>query len=51
MFIIIFQPFGNFDHDIRLFSWLSLSECTEDWVLEEDEEVENENVYSGSYYS
>jgi len=48
-FLFIIEPSGNLDHEIRMFVGLYHGECTGARIVEEEEEVDTEYVYSGPY--
>ena len=47
--LLVIEPSGKLDHEVRIFLGLYHGECTEARLIKEGEEVETEYVYSGPY--
>ncbi|MFX1302706.1 MAG: SCP2 sterol-binding domain-containing protein [Promethearchaeota archaeon] len=47
--LLVFEPSGNLDHEVRVFLGLYHGECTGTRLIPEGEEVETEFIMSGLY--
>jgi len=47
--LLVIEPSGNLDHEVRVFLGLYHGECTEARLVKEGEEVETEYIMAGPY--
>ncbi|MFX1410848.1 MAG: SCP2 sterol-binding domain-containing protein [Promethearchaeota archaeon] len=47
--LLVIEPSGNLDHEVRVFIGLFHGECTETRLVREGEEVETEYIMAGPY--